>query len=480
MAFQILWRSLEIPSGDPLNPCIPRPFRIGMDPDTRPCLTAPVHSKHGYIGRWRSHPYVGKLLLNSPTDNGVTVVILVPIGFFIILIGCAVVYRRYRSQRGTQSLSRLSISHSDRLTSNPTAVNYQSEMSIDPEADCSRSYRTHSESSFTEPHFEEKQISIRRISNGKQETDVIQSINSVTSTLNASSDPSSDHLPYGGRKSSIASLSTGHSSISSKNGVLNARQPSTTFGAGEGIIAVRRVSAGGGEDVLHVREASVSSDSPRDARFASVHDIRTQLSDRPLPIPPSGSAMPLAAPSPLKTPGPPRKPLHRPDSIRLTSARLPITVIAHPEPVIPTSMHAVNTPQTTESIGGIFEAWRGFPKATKAIIANPPVSVEGSISGRTESFSTAQTTIIPSGEPVVLNREEVQPTHHQIPFTRTSDASRRSVGKITYLADVVAQNTMGRTTGLAVDPARPESLVELSPRTSTILDQGGVPTGLAF
>jgi len=143
------------------------------------------------------------------------------------------------------------------------------------------------QNSQTEPSFTPKTITIRRISPNPTQPDIIQRVNSLISSIHIEDDPNSDMLPYGGRKSSIPSLSSvkavrGMSmGMSIEDGVMDAgeRRPSVlSCGDGQGL-EVRSINAGGGEDVVSVRGAG-AGDAPRESQGLSFPPHSTQQADR--------------------------------------------------------------------------------------------------------------------------------------------------------------------------------------------------------
>ncbi|WVW86243.1 hypothetical protein I302_108285 [Kwoniella bestiolae CBS 10118] len=106
----------------------------------------------------------------------------------------------------------------------------------------------------TQPHFEEKQLSIRRISSNPLAPDEYTRVNSFCSSLN-NANPSSDLLPYGGgKRTSHISSANGFVADALAPGVIPFGQVSSflSIGNDEDRMSIRRVSIGGKEDTLNI------------------------------------------------------------------------------------------------------------------------------------------------------------------------------------------------------------------------------------
>jgi len=252
-------------------------------------------------------------------------------------------------------------------------------------------------SSTSQPHFAETTTRIRRISSDPSRPDTIQRVNSVASTLLTAPQPSSEALPFGGRKGSAGSWMDYSSLVALQAGqvAMGDRRPSALSDPDSGMVSIRRVSVGGGEDVVVVRSGSQSSEARRRS-MAAVNAPRpvNQVDSLPSPtLPPShpfamvGSSSLGATTQPLKLDKPPkhRSGSHRadrPDSLALTKIRQ----AGHLQVVIPESPRSVKSAdsdvfEALRSPGGIwsandsppaelFEAWRGFPLKGSITVAS--------------------------------------------------------------------------------------------------------------
>jgi len=202
--------------------------------------------------------------------------------------------------------------------------------------------------SFAQPTFEERAISIRQISFSPSEPDVVQSIKCITSTLATTDDPKSDMLPYGGRKSSSASKTSGFP-LQQVSGVVSSPSERQCLVAGTGDteddkLELRRVSIGGEEDVVKFRSPSIALST---FRRKSSH----VLTAPPSSMDPNNSSTPVPAFMP-QSPHPDQTTHKDMSLLGATELSEDSSAWEAPEDMPPT---------TTESIGEVFHAWHGFP-----------------------------------------------------------------------------------------------------------------------
>ena len=206
------------------------------------------------------------------------------------------------------------------------------------------------QASFLQPILEEKRIVVRRISVGPGAPDIMTRVNSISSTLNFSDDPNPDLLPNQERKNSVLSVSSSIPKQNMRHDVVDMgeRRPSVLSLDGGQSLQLRKVSVGGGEDILRIRGASVSSwldrsltpPMPETARLAPEEFIGH----------PSNRRCNQAATH--------KKIVARPDSNALTHAHsLKTDRDLENDP----SVIEVRSPKTADSVGGVFEGWSGFP-----------------------------------------------------------------------------------------------------------------------
>jgi len=209
---------------------------------------------------------------------------------------------------------------------------------------------------FAQPIFQETSIHIRRICHDPLKPDITQHLTSISSSLNANDDPASDFLPYGGRKSSV-SFTSSHPDLIGTVGIpkTQGREPSMSY-VGEGPLQVRRVSAGGGEDMVRVRGASLPC-IPEVQGEGHPAAIPASQSPQVLTIRPTIPTMRLSAPPP------PKKPMYRPDSVILTLTKSPSLTAT--STTNSTSTMELESLMDGESPGGVFSAWHGFPPKTE-------------------------------------------------------------------------------------------------------------------
>ena len=224
------------------------------------------------------------------------------------------------------------------------------------------------QASFTQPAFEEKCITVRRISVNADTPDQITRVKSISSTLSFSDDPSPDLLPNKERRNSILSISSSIPKHSMTHDVVDMgeRRPSVLSLPGGHSLQVRKVSVGGSEAIMRVRGASFSSPLDQSltrptspiARLASKESIR-----------PNGTR-----PNNVAATRPPKRLAARPDSNVLTHARSPKSDLDFEQNP---SVIDVRSPNTADSVGGIFEGWGGFPAKAdvtdrRRMSASPP------------------------------------------------------------------------------------------------------------
>ena len=318
--------------------------------------------------------------------------------------------------------------------------------------------------SFNQPHFAESTLQIRRISAATDQPDVIQRVNSVASTLLAPAQPSSDTLPYGGRKSSIGSSFSYSTLNANDQGHLDIgeRRPSVLTDPAIGLVNVRKVSAGGLEDLVRVRSASQSSTARRKSTLPSVDFSIIFPSTPPLPAAHPFSSTSLSHNSTVTTPtpfasqglakSPAFKAHQRPDSLTLalhkdrgkTSA-----VLAEVAPTTGSSTMALKSPSASTSVDdpstSLFQAWRGFP--TKSIeqdtlsSQNPQMyqtmgKAEQGLQPVVDSSFSSALAVVPLELGEAPPELAVQDANRQ-DTPDTVQAKKPSYSKITYLADVV-------------------------------------------
>lgn len=323
--------------------------------------------------------------------------------------------------------------------------------------------------SFSQPVFEEKQILVKRVSVLPHQASTLQRVNSVASSLADSARPESDILPFGGRKSSIGSGSLGLTVEEVSESVVGVgeRRPSV-MSAGEALLGesstlrIRRVSAGGEEDMIKIRGASVSSTSPHDSRFRLpvIEEV-----DTPLPsskqFPPTMDSTPTSLLQPvIQVPIPPASPEIPPEIIRKPSKRPDSLQIHHSN--LPSSQNSTATPITAEDKAGVFQAWRGFSSKPQEIPLPPVPSIItidpkklSPRSGTKEGFDKGLWLTVDS---------EYEKRSLMLSVTSFGAGEKRlSTGKITYLAEVVKEKEISPVPPVIPVPDRvrsPTVLVE--------------------
>ena len=211
--------------------------------------------------------------------------------------------------------------------------------------------------SFAPPMFEEKAIKIRRISHNASEPDIFQMVKAFTSTLYSADDPGSEMLPFGGRKSSVPSIFSSMLIKFLPNEVMDAgeRRPSVLSSSCgvEGELSVRRVSTAGVEEVVRVRGTSIPSITSNEASLSP--------NVNPPPTPATNLALPSFA----------QEPVDRRHSVTLHFVGTSGHNVASEE------LESIRSVQS-ESFGGLFHAWRGFPpkSETSALPTALPAAVE--------------------------------------------------------------------------------------------------------
>ncbi|WRT70144.1 uncharacterized protein IL334_007138 [Kwoniella shivajii] len=152
-------------------------------------------------------------------------------------------------------------------------------------------------STLSQPHFQEKRITIRRLSSNPYLPDEYTKVNSLSSTL-GEANPSSDILPYGGgRRSSYVSMTQsflpgdpeiGCKSLAQENHESDSRRL-TAFSGGlaeKDRLSVRRVSVGGHEDVLNLKVKALNTNTavpPAHSCYFTQHRRSTSTQPPPLP-----------------------------------------------------------------------------------------------------------------------------------------------------------------------------------------------------
>lgn len=468
-------------------------------------------------------------------------VVVTPVVFFGLLFTIAIVYRRYIfRKRKREYLARVldvegmdtrdatslkfrhvpceeckngqhgdSTTHSLASSHESSASSLVTQNSSQPLV--SRGEQGRKDSLAQQSHFAQKSISVRRISINPAQPDVIQRVNSISSTLLAEDDPQSDSLPYGGRKSSIGGFMA-YDEIVSEGGqvAIGERRPSVLNDPEGGVVDVRRVSVGGGEDMVRVRSASQSvmarqrslpqfDFSASQSWTASGDDVETLPS--PV-IPPQHPFSPATirrnsescSPAPLfiqvtppaestgdlspKTPN--AKSRSRPDSLILHSANTQVILeSAGKGAFTAASITALKSPLSeveNSAQGALFDSWNGFP--AKSVIDPPtslspaqsPITSLSAVSGEKTTPSVVVDKALPApiAEPGMLpSIQVVLDSSPRIASEKTaSDAIPRlsvalspspsplaspspspsSKGKITYLADVVKEEERRRST----------------------------------
>ena len=248
--------------------------------------------------------------------------------------------------------------------------------------------------SFTQPEIDESVVTVRRISTNPAQADTIQRVNSIGSILVSAADASSDALPLGGRKSSIGStLTLGEIGYIGPMICVGDRRPSADDLPQEnGSFSIRRVSAGGVEDVVSIMGPHQQLGALVERTVAFKDDGEEVGHSAALPGPSGITHSPRLhfIPQLPKMEAPPVTALthRRPDSIDITLAAKPSLRSAPttatpryfdtspktpkgaktPDAVDTAVSHtAVKSPWTgltiDTSAGIVFQAWRGFPTA---------------------------------------------------------------------------------------------------------------------
>ncbi|WWC64483.1 uncharacterized protein I303_107093 [Kwoniella dejecticola CBS 10117] len=216
----------------------------------------------------------------------IIVIVICPILFFTLLFGAIYLYRRYRCSfrrgnfRNQQPIlpiedlaqdgqiwdpsrrnARFQHNHSSRganpdkqtcNNNNPEDYSSKHKIALDAERRAS---------SLVQPHFQDKVFAIRRISSNPLLPDSYTRVNSFCSTLD-NANPSSELLPVGaGRKPSFTSL-----------------EPNV-----QNHLSVRRVSAGGQEDQIHINSLT---DSPKILEDTCNRQISSQEKQTKISRPP--------------------------------------------------------------------------------------------------------------------------------------------------------------------------------------------------
>lgn len=354
----------------------------------------------------------------------------------------------------------------------------------------SQTGRPRRSSSINEPHFAETTTRIRRISSDPRQPDTIQRVNSVSSTLLTSAQPSSEVLPFGGRRGSAGSALDYTSLTAPREGQVSMgeRRPSALSDPDSGFMSLRRVSVGGTEDVLSICSGSQSSDARRRSLAPVVNGASDGFDGLPSPVLPSSHPVAAAGPfgtfsgttQPLRLKKPPVKPvtkrLHaRPDSLVLTKAhqdtRAHGDTRSSPEDRVEAlrSSDGAWSAVTTTPVGEIFEAWRGFPvngssssldHAGGARPISPRTPAVGDVKITNGAIDTTTVSAVPEGpEAAALTGKFISPraiadgfeattaifspapVPESIVLTGSSPRPSPASGdRITYLADVVREN----------------------------------------
>ncbi|ODO03590.1 hypothetical protein L198_02439 [Cryptococcus wingfieldii CBS 7118] len=384
----------------------------------------------------------------------ITIVVVAPVLFFTVLFAAAYLYRRYHSpyRHGTFRVE-------DGIwdPSKPEGLlphchmcyqNHSHGQDIDVSVEDGPSYESKAEgaNNISELHYVEKSIDVRRLNHNPYAPDLITRVNSISSTL-ASKEPantSSDVLPFGGgRRASHASAvdpnRLGYQGVEANalsHGVIAVgdRRPSVLSGGlsdrrESDTLSVRKVSFGGGEEMVNVQAAGIdqsklpvrrsSNPSRSFSRRPSIKDGELQHDEQLEPVPFShpfsatslssstsltrggvGSASIVPPVPALQQPPPPRKNIqNRPGSLKLTSTSTrqsshpPPSILASAyDPVTGVSTKALKSALITspemdemstgsdisedfvEPTPGVFEAWKGFPQQgspARAVLIQP-------------------------------------------------------------------------------------------------------------
>ena len=349
--------------------------------------------------------------------------------------------------------------------------------------------------SFAPPQFEETAVTVIRVSVDPDKDDVIQRVNSVSSSLNVQLDPTSDNLPLGGRRISVASL------YSTKSDMQAPRR-----------LNVRRVSAGGAEDVVDIPCAQ-----PETALEAE--EIVHTPASAPPPIPQLDP--PPSARSSRKH--------RRPYSITITLKATPDlrsaplnTAAATKSAVEPTTgtPYSATSPWTgftaDHSAGVVFEAWRGFPTARTDVARDPEVegicstqtelahSDEGSKGNLTGSTNLSVPVLAERPRSATLPRKALPEGPKRLSLQSlsrkspsTSPTIPKTQNKVTYLSDLVkeleenphlrlTQSDLGQISSLShltrllkVEVASQSPPVPPEPRISPLPPVIPIPDGLS-
>ncbi|WVQ84681.1 hypothetical protein IAT38_006836 [Cryptococcus sp. DSM 104549] len=232
----------------------------------------------------------------------ITVVVASPVVFFSLLFLFAFLYRRHRVPRFLNPPSTRS-NHIGGVGAAPCCQACEAHAHRNPgglkvtveDGDVARpvmgrefgsgpppSQQSLTRGSLSQPHFAEKSVSVRRLTHNPYAPDVISRVHSISSTLHTDisgssgeqepAKASSEALPFGGgRRGSHASTTQpallgyqGVEANSIAHGVVAVgdRRPSVLSGGmpdrkESDTLSVRRVSAGGAEDVVCVKPASI-------------------------------------------------------------------------------------------------------------------------------------------------------------------------------------------------------------------------------
>lgn len=230
------------------------------------------------------------------------------------------------------------------------------------------------------------------MSAGKGRADVVQRINSIASTLVIPHETSPDTLPLGGRKSSLGDAPDYRSMEKSGGAVsMGERRLSALTDPNEGVLNLRRVSAGGEEVVIRVRSASQSEEStsgPTTIDFSEPmetivspapslsHPFSAIASTRSDVLPPLSSFKLLSPPQTSRAPG---SKTAQPDSIALAKNKVsdmsPAPAMAQPDTTdksttsseTAASVEALKSATDTSARSGasqspddFFLGWQGF------------------------------------------------------------------------------------------------------------------------
>ena len=352
--------------------------------------------------------------LFAPFWLTIVVAVAVPAGFFVTLFLSAALYRQRldilptaRTTRTKPLLPRCFCCRARHAEIEPFTMLMTRAARPSPTTPASAQSPglARRKASFAQPEIDESVVTVRRISADPAQGDTLQRVNSVGSVLLSGANPSSDVLPLGGRKSSIGStLTLGEMGYIGSMICVGERRPSAEgLQPRDGCYSVRRVSAGGIEDVVSIR-APIQSLASLTGGLVDPQDDGEEVIQNAALAGPSGTSH-----SPIQLPVMPEVPImelpplsarkhRRPDSIDITLAAkpslrsAPVTATPRQFPTSPktskssraakmprtprsagimdtaASNTAVKSPWTGSTVetstGVIFQAWKGFPSAT--------------------------------------------------------------------------------------------------------------------